>query len=32
MGVVGTCEGMRVDLWVEEGLRMRQEGGWEARH
>jgi hypothetical protein len=31
MGAVGTCEGMRVDLRVEVGLRRRQDGGWDTR-
>ena len=31
MGAVGMCEGIRVDLRVGEGLRMRQDGGWDAR-
>ena len=31
IGAVGTCDGMSVDLRVEEGWRRRQEGGWEAR-
>ena len=31
MGAVGMCDGINVDLWVEEGWRSKQEGGWEAR-
>ena len=31
MGAVRTCDGIKVDLWVEAGCRRRHEGGWEAR-